>query len=313
MGRQRRKRTENNSDVSGKKRKRRCKERGRTVLDLVTKALKEKKPIELEWDKVHRLPTGTFAGKFSSWIGVTARRHVSCIVETWDDVDNVLRKEILDSITGAFTVIKDRHDWCLIKAGKLWRKWKCTLVRKWLYDETGAIRRTPPELYDHITPEEWNAFLASHTTEEFKEISAINKRNASMNNTRFYGSRAGYRGIEVIVKKDFASKGHVLEKVDRHLTWLRGHTPTNGDMIEYDKEVALKIKAVEKEVAAGTFKPEGREDILAKAIGRPEHGGRVRGVPDGISITEYFGRASKKPTTEVERLKETVIYYVYIE
>ncbi|XP_074265373.1 uncharacterized protein LOC141587803 [Silene latifolia] len=296
MGSQRCKGTQNtNSDDSGKKRKRRSKERGRTVLALVSKALKEKKPIELEWDKVHRLPTGTYAGKFSSWVGVTTRRHVSCAVEMWDHVDDVTKQEILDSITGAFTVIADRYDWCLIKAGNLWRKWKCTLVRKWLYDETGAIQRTPPtKKYDSITPEDWNVFVASHTTQAFKEISANNKKNACMNRTRFVGSRAGYRGIEVKIKKDFAKNGVILEEVDRHLTWLRGHTPNNGDLTEYYKEVATKIKELEKEVEAGTFKPKGREDILAKVIGKPEHGGRVRGVPDGICITEYFGKAPKK-------------------
>ncbi|XP_074291438.1 uncharacterized protein LOC141618232 [Silene latifolia] len=245
MGPQRRKRAKknkNNDDgETGKKRKRRCKERGQTVLDLVSKAVKEKQPIELEWDKEDRLPTGTYAGKFSSWIGVTARRHVSCTVESWDDVDDVTREEILDSITGAFTVIEDRYDWCLQKAGNLWRKWKCTLVREWLYDETGAIKRTPPELYDHITPDEWREFVTSHTTAAFKEISAKNKMNASMKKTRFYGSRAGYRGIAIKVKKDFAAKGHILEKVDRHLTLLKGQTPNNGNLTEYDKEVALKI------------------------------------------------------------------------
>ncbi|XP_074298518.1 uncharacterized protein LOC141629406 [Silene latifolia] len=130
--------------------------------------------------------------------------------------------------------------------------------------------------------------------------------NASMKKTRFYGSRAGYRGIAIKVKKDFAAKGHILEKVDRHLTWLKGQTPNNGNLTEYDKEVALKIKELEKEVEAGTFVPKGREDILAKALGKPEHGGRVRGVPDGICITEYFGKAPKRPTTEVERLKQTI-------
>ncbi|XP_074314055.1 uncharacterized protein LOC141649259 [Silene latifolia] len=108
------------------------------------------------------------------------------------------------------------------------------------------------------------------------------------------------------LRKKTAKNGVILEEVDRHLTWLRGHTPNNGDLTEYYKEVATKIKELEKEVEAGTFKPKGREDILAKAIGKPEHGGRVRGVPDGICITEYFGKAPKKLPTEVERLKETI-------
>ncbi|XP_074301311.1 uncharacterized protein LOC141632688 [Silene latifolia] len=47
--RQRAKKNKNNDDgETGNKRKRRCKERGQTVLDLVSRAVKEKKTIELE-------------------------------------------------------------------------------------------------------------------------------------------------------------------------------------------------------------------------------------------------------------------------
>ncbi|XP_074274261.1 uncharacterized protein LOC141598417 isoform X2 [Silene latifolia] len=42
-----------------------------------------------------------------------------------------------------------------------------------------------------------NGMCLWRLTEAFKEISANNKKNASMNKTRFYGSRAGYQGIEI--------------------------------------------------------------------------------------------------------------------
>ncbi|XP_074276391.1 uncharacterized protein LOC141600103 isoform X2 [Silene latifolia] len=178
MGPQRRKRSRKNpSDGEASGKKRRYSHRGRTVLDMAAKALKDKNPIKLEWDKEDNLPTGKYASKFSSWIGVTVRGNVSCTLNSWDEVDQPTLDLMLSELTGAFNVIEERHDWCLHKLADLWRKWKCTLVRKWMYDETGVIQMTTPPLYKNITQEEWNMFVASHSTEAFKAISAKNKEN----------------------------------------------------------------------------------------------------------------------------------------
>jgi len=44
----------------------------------------------------------------------------------------------------------------------------------------------------------------------------------------------------------------------------------------------------------GTFIPEGRHDILATAIGRPEHLGRVRVAGSGVDIRQFFGGYSSQ-------------------
>ena len=43
----------------------------------------------------------------------------------------------------------------------------------------------------------------------------------------------------------------------------------------------------------GSFVPHGRQDILNTTIGRPDHGGRVRAAGSGVTITQYYGRASR--------------------
>ncbi|XP_028189367.1 uncharacterized protein LOC114375713 [Glycine soja] len=51
--------------------------------------------------------------------------------------------------------------------------------------------------------------------------------------------------------------------------------------------------SLEEQVTQGSFVPRGRDDILNTAIGRPDHGGRVRAAGSGVTITLYYGRASR--------------------
>lgn len=52
--------------------------------------------------------------------------------------------------------------------------------------------------------------------------------------------------------------------------------------------------ALVEQSSQGQFTPEGRQDILAAAIGRPEHPGRVRAAGPGVGIKDYFGSSSRQ-------------------
>ncbi|KAL5141514.1 hypothetical protein HKD37_09G024850 [Glycine soja] len=45
----------------------------------------------------------------------------------------------------------------------------------------------------------------------------------------------------------------------------------------------------EEQATQGSFVPHGRQDVLAAAIGRPEHPGRVCAAGAGVTIKQYFG------------------------
>ncbi|KAL5158689.1 hypothetical protein HKD37_15G043109 [Glycine soja] len=49
----------------------------------------------------------------------------------------------------------------------------------------------------------------------------------------------------------------------------------------------------EEQATHGSFVPHGRQDVLAAAIGRPEHPGRVRAAGAGVTIKQYFGSAPR--------------------
>ncbi|KAL5159684.1 hypothetical protein HKD37_15G043969 [Glycine soja] len=69
----------------------------------------------------------------------------------------------------------------------------------------------------------------------------------------------------------------------------------------------------EEQATQGSFVPHGRQDVLAAAIGRPEHPGRVRAAEAGVTIKQYFGStprtsrsASSLPPNELQQLTQQI-------
>ena len=54
----------------------------------------------------------------------------------------------------------------------------------------------------------------------------------------------------------------------------------------------------------GTFVPSGREDILNMTIGRSEHPGRVHVARTAVTISQYFGHASRGSTSSSTSIME---------
>ncbi|KAH1190078.1 hypothetical protein GmHk_20G057726 [Glycine max] len=81
---------------------------------------------------------------------------------------------------------------------------------------------------------------------------------------------------------------------------------------EAARQIADKIDLLEEQVTQGEFVPQGHQDILNMAIGRPNHGGRVRVAGSGVTINRYYGRTSRATTTSSisftkEQLAEIVV------
>ncbi|KAH1261815.1 hypothetical protein GmHk_02G004589 [Glycine max] len=87
-----------------------------------------------------------------------------------------------------------------------------------------------------------------------------------------------------------------------------------GEMTtEAAKEIAEKIDSFEEQTTQGSFVPHGCQDVLAAAIGRPEHPGCVRVAGAGVTIKQYFGpaprtsrNASSLPPEELQQLTQQI-------
>ncbi|KAH1193677.1 hypothetical protein GmHk_19G054669 [Glycine max] len=129
--------------------------------------------------------------------------------------------------------------------------------------------------------------------------------------------------------------------VRRHVKWKMTRTKKTGEMTtEAAKEIPEKIvshfqltitimfeyfensmyhcvfsvqDSFEEQATQGSFIPHGRQDVLAAAIGRPEHPGRVRAAGAGVTIKQYFGsaprtsrNASSLPPDELQQLSQQI-------
>ncbi|KAL5138378.1 hypothetical protein HKD37_10G028563 [Glycine soja] len=96
--------------------------------------------------------------------------------------------------------------------------------------------------------------------------------------------------------------------VRHHVKWKMARTKKTGEMTtEAGKEI------VEKIATQGLFVPHGRQDVLAAAIGRPEHPRRVCAAGAGVTIKQYFGSAprtsrsaSSLPPDELQQLTQQI-------
>ena len=129
--------------------------------------------------------------------------------------------------------------------------------------------------------------------------------------------------------------------VRRHVKWKMACTKKTGEMTtEASKEIAEKIvshvqltikimfeyfensmyhcvfsvhDSFEAQATQGSFVPHRRQDVLAVAIGHPEHPRRVRAAGAGVTIKQYFGSAprtsrsaSSLPPDELQQLTQQI-------
>ncbi|GAU51988.1 hypothetical protein TSUD_417900 [Trifolium subterraneum] len=92
----------------------------------------------------------------------------------------------------------------------------------------------------------------------------------------------------------------------RHESWKRARQAKDGSYTSTATQaVAEKIDSLVEETKKGNFVPKGRNDILTNALGKPEHGGQVRGVGGrGATFTNCFGRASRSSPNVEEQLSQ---------
>ncbi|XP_021757072.1 uncharacterized protein LOC110722128 [Chenopodium quinoa] len=175
---------------------------------------------------------------------------------------------------------------------------KTRLRLEWMYPEDGVVRQQPPWKYPFIKDTDWEMFAKYCTSKEFQELSEKNRVRAKKKTLKYRGGRLGYQYFEEQIEKELEKQGVHVSQVPRHLTWIKADSQVKDGIIFFynpvDREIHEAIIAVEAQAQRGEFVCNGRDDILARALNKREHGGSVRAFGSGITIKEYFG--FNKPT-----------------
>ncbi|KAL3619574.1 Proteasome subunit beta type-3 [Castilleja foliolosa] len=256
---------------------------------------------------------------FTSYLGFLGRKPPSILLKSWKSV-SANTKELIWQAILIFLVDDDKEIELSLVDVKLQnrfkRKWVNYVGRRWAVFKTnlttnfiyGKKKDEPPYVkeYEFLDKETWDVFVASRLSQEEKVKRLKAQEIQSQNKCPQRCSRGGY---EVLTQKKIDEKTKARQKASddpseiieppsppsRHETWKRARIKPSGEYInEATSAIAAKFyDALEQEQSSGSFTPSGRNDLLAVAIGKPDHPSRVRGVGKGYTVTTYFGKQER--------------------
>ncbi|KAL5177205.1 hypothetical protein HKD37_08G023004 [Glycine soja] len=202
------------------------------------------------------------------------------------------------------------------------------LARKWaLAANQDGVEDTVCEKYG-ISKEKWVQFCQTRRDPSWEDVRKKAQAIQKQNTAPHVLSRGGYDYLEQKLLAENTKKkleeasqsGSVDGVIDppslvrRHVKWKMARTKKTGEMTtEAAKEIAEKIDSFEEQATQGSFVPHRRQDVLAAAIGRPEHPGCVHAAGSGVTINQYFGSAprtshsaSSLPPDELQQLTKQI-------
>ncbi|WVZ25114.1 hypothetical protein V8G54_003658 [Vigna mungo] len=158
-------------------------------------------------------------------------------------------------------------------------------------DDVHATRDVPEE-WDHV-PEEvknkiWQTIMRWKGFKTVLTSRYIHGKLSGKNPCEIYKfldeETWGYDRLEEIMIREASSlaigdQSYLISPPPRHEKQKRARTkPSREYTSEETRLVAEKIDDLVKKRSKGSFTQEGRDDIFAVAIARPEHPGYIRGV-----------------------------------
>ncbi|KAH1193018.1 hypothetical protein GmHk_19G054145 [Glycine max] len=235
------------------------------------------RPPSAERPVVHVDPTtgkadGPHKKKLRTYLGIVARDKVDVTYENWKEVPTAQKDLIWEDIQASDSRTKRK---LLQTVGERWRQFKSDLTRKWaLAADQDGVEDTVCEKYG-ISKEKWAQFCQTHRDPSWEKLLAEKTKKK-------LEEAAQSVSVDGVIDPP--------SPVRRHVRWKMARTKKTGEMTtEAAKEIAEKIDSFEEQATQGSFVPHGRQDVLAPAIGRPEHPRRVRAAGASVTIKQYFG------------------------
>ncbi|KAL3634191.1 hypothetical protein CASFOL_021245 [Castilleja foliolosa] len=277
--------------------------------------------MKIIFDNRRLMPCGpdkTSTDNWSSYLGFLGRKEPSILICSWKSVPEPTKELIWEGILEKFKIFifdganevefsqnelklqsRFRRKW-LAYVGSRWAVFKTNLTTDYIY----GPKQDPPYVsdYKYLDKVTWDAFVALRLTQEQREKRKKAQEVQSCNKCPQRTSRGGYDLLErkmmdekIKTRREASQDPSEIipppSPPTRHEKWKRARMNTSGKYITPEVEmIAEKINSLEEAQSSGSFKASGTNDLLAVAIGKPDHPNRVRGVGRGYTVSTYFGK-----------------------
>ncbi|KAH6823951.1 hypothetical protein C2S53_016206 [Perilla frutescens var. hirtella] len=238
-------------------------------------------------------PYGPVASEIQSYIGVLARKEVKICYNSWKDVPKEVKEKIWDHVKMSYQVEDNWKIKCFESACTKWRQWKSGLYKKHILpNKDNPDKLNDPPSGSGIRQEDWRQYVISRMSDDFKKLSSLQSERCKMNQFPHRLSRRGYAGLGEQLKDEL----HGDDEIDRAIMWKKARVVKSGDIEDEKlKNTFEKIDDYIQQKKEGKFKSKGwGEDVLTRALEKPEHSGRVRGLGSYITPTVYFKQFGEK-------------------
>ncbi|XP_061987927.1 uncharacterized protein LOC133706413 isoform X2 [Rosa rugosa] len=247
-------------------------------------------------------PYGAAAKEMQSYIGVLARTKAPIWRSTWKQVPRDRKNKIWQCVEMAFEVPLEARRMVLSSASHKWREFKSKLTTQYIipHKDEPELLEYPPADYNFIEKAHWDIFVADRLSDEFMEVHKVQKKKREKNKYPHRMSHKGYANLEAELSESVPES-----ELDRATMWIKARQDKHGNFKDSEVEQkATEIDKLKKQVSDGEVTTCGTDDVLTKALGIPEHHGRVRGVGGNINPSSYFNLPKHRRKTVEERIRE---------
>ncbi|KAL2934408.1 Protein ATC1/LIC4 [Bienertia sinuspersici] len=257
--------------------------RGATKMSKIIRARNKGVTFKTTWNAIG-LPIGKDSETMMSYWGTSIRKNVRITIPSWKKVPQRLLDALFEDVALTYKVDQKKKKWMMTKANRAWTNFKSELSRNWIWTKDGQIRDKPPEIYNFIKLRDWKDFEKSKAARKSAEANLYPQKKA----------RRGYARYEQDLIQQRANNGIYETSISRGQMWKLLRTDKEGNVAEEAKTIANRIDYFSNLCEQGKVEDTGREDVLYKALGKKEHGGRVTAVGVGVTISDYFGKLQSK-------------------